>query len=109
MLDVHGRESAKQFTVILLNRAGLPGGLKAAQVQQALRFPVDVTIPDLPRQVTAAVTLGEPAAMRVGAFRTGIVELARQVGPLRVTDTPVAAAGKSGGLARLRGVLGRRK
>jgi pilus assembly protein CpaE len=108
MLDQQGRETAKQFTVVLLNRAGMPGGLKAAQVQQALRFPVDVTIPDLPRHVTTAVTMGEPVAMRVGAFRHGIVELARQVGPLRLADTPVAAAGKIGGLKRLRTALGRK-
>ena len=94
--------------MVLLNRAGMPGGLKAAQVQQALRFPVDVTIPDLPRHVTTAVTMGEPVAMRVGAFRHGIVELARQVGPLRLADTPVAAAGKIGGLKRLRTALGRK-
>jgi pilus assembly protein CpaE len=88
LLAAHGRETAKQFTVIVLNRAGMPGGLKRKQVQDALRVPIDIAIPDLPRQVSSAVTVGEPAAMRTGAFRNGIVELARQVGPLRLADTP---------------------
>lgn len=97
MLTQHGRDTSKQFTVVVLNRAGMPGGLKRAQVQEALRVPIDIAIPDLPRQVSSAVTLGEPAAMRSGAFRSGIVELARQVGPLRLNDTPAtAAAGRTG-------------
>jgi pilus assembly protein CpaE len=103
MLAQHGRETAKQFTVVVLNRAGMPGGLKRAQVQEALRVPIDLAIPDLPRQVTAAVTLGEPAAMRAGAFRNCIVELARQVGPLRLADTPATAA--KGGSGRLLSAL----
>jgi len=88
LLGQHGRESAKQFTVVVLNRTGMPGGLKRAQVQEALRVPIDIAIPDLPRQVAAAVTLGEPAAMRSSTFRAAIIELATQVGPLRAFDTP---------------------
>jgi pilus assembly protein CpaE len=103
MLAEHGRDTSKQFTVIVLNRVGMPGALKRAQVQTALRVPVDIVVPDLPRQVSAAVTLGEPAAMRIGAFRTAIVELARQVGPLRLADAPAAVAAKRRGfLAALR-------
>jgi pilus assembly protein CpaE len=101
MLTEHGRESAKQFTVIVLNRLGMPGGLKRTQVQAALRVPIDIAIPDLPRQVSSAVTLGEPAAMRAGAFRNAIVELARQVGPLRMVDVPATVAAKRQGGARL--------
>jgi pilus assembly protein CpaE len=102
LLNQHGRESAKQFTIIVLNRAGMPGGLKQAQVQEALRAPVDIAIPDLPRQIAAAVTLGEPAAMRSSTFRAAIAELARQVGPLRLSDTPaIAAATVPSGLSRL--------
>jgi pilus assembly protein CpaE len=96
MLNQNGRESVKQFTVIVLNRAGMPGGLKRKQVQEALRVAIDIAIPDLPRQVSGAVTLGEPAAMRCTTFRNGIIELARQVGPIRLSDAPATAAARAG-------------
>jgi pilus assembly protein CpaE len=96
MLAQHGRDTTKQFTVVVLNRAGMPGGLKRAQVQEALRVPIDIVIPDLPRQVSAAVTLGEPAGMRSATFKSAIVELARQVGPLRLSEAPAAASAKGG-------------
>jgi pilus assembly protein CpaE len=102
MLNQHGRESARQFTVVVLNRTGMPGGLKRAQVQEALRVAIDIAIPDLPRQVSTAVTLGEPAAMRSSTFRNGIVELAKQVGPLRLVDTPATTSGTG---ARRRGLF----
>jgi pilus assembly protein CpaE len=92
LLDQGGRQTANQFTVIVLNRAGMPGGLRRTQVHEALRVPIDLVIPDLPRQVAAAETMGEPAAMRSSTFRSSIVELARQVGPLRLFDTPAPAA-----------------
>jgi pilus assembly protein CpaE len=109
MLNQTGRESPKQFTVTVLNRAGMPGGLKRAQVQEALRVPIDIAIPDLPRQVTSAVTLGEPAAMRSSTFRSAIVELAKQVGPLRLVDTPATAASARTGRGGLLGSLWSRK
>jgi hypothetical protein len=42
------------------------------------------------------VTLGEPAAMRCTTFRNGIIELARQVGPIRLSDAPATAAARAG-------------
>jgi pilus assembly protein CpaE len=101
MLAQDGRDSAKQFTVVVLNRTGMPGALKRAQVQEALRVAIDIAIPDLPRQVSTAVTLGEPAAMRSSAFRAGIVELARQIGPLRLPDAQATTTRRSGLLAAL--------
>jgi pilus assembly protein CpaE len=109
MLNQTSREAAKQFTVVVLNRAGMPGGLKRTQVQEALHVAIDIVIPDLPRQVSAAVTLGEPAAMRSSVFRNGIIELARQVGPLRLLDTPATASGGRTGRGSLLGALWPRK
>jgi pilus assembly protein CpaE len=92
MLAAPGPNAPRVSTTVVLNRAGMPGGLKRAQVQEALRVPLDLVIPDLPRQVSAAVTLGEPAAMRAGPFRHAIAELARQVGAARAGDAAAAAA-----------------
>ena len=78
-------------TIVVLNRLGMPGGLKQQQVQDALHRPPDVIIPDLPRQVSAAVTMGEPAARHGGAFRAGIVAVLRQLDQLREADAGIAA------------------
>ena len=65
--------------VLVLNRAGMPGGLTRRQVEHALGLAVDAAIPDLPRPLCAAENLGEPAAKSRGAFRTAIGELAQEV------------------------------
>ena len=49
--------------------------------------------PNLPRQVSGAATLGEPAVGRHGGFRAAIAELARQAAPVRLADTAPAPAG----------------
>jgi pilus assembly protein CpaE len=86
----------------VLNRLGVPGGLKRAQIEDILKAPIDLVIPDLPRQVGHAVTMGDPAAAQSGAFRAAIVGLAAQVGALGTA----AAGGKPSGLRALFG-LGR--
>ena len=70
----------QQRATLVLNRAGLQGGLKRAQVEEALKTKIDVVIPDLPRQIGNAVTMGDLGAAQSGSFRTAIQELARQVG-----------------------------
>ena len=47
------------------------------QVEDALKMKVDVAIPDLPKLVENAATIGEPAALH-GKFYKGIVALAAQ-------------------------------
>jgi pilus assembly protein CpaE len=73
--------------VLVLNRLGLPGGLSRRQVEDALKTKVDVTIPDLPKHVGAAATLGKPAAEARGAFRDAILALSRQVAFSRLIDS----------------------
>jgi pilus assembly protein CpaE len=91
--------SQKQRAVVVLNRVGIPGGLTRRQVEDALKMKVDVAIPDLPRQVSAAATLGEPAMASSAGLRAGIIELTRQVGGQRLldsaSDAAVAAAANS--------------
>lgn len=70
-------------SIVVLNRLGMPGGLKLQQVEEAMRRPPDVVIPDLPRQIATAVTMGEPASRHGRAFRAGIEVLLRQLDQLR--------------------------
>jgi pilus assembly protein CpaE len=73
----------------VLNRLGIPGGLNRRQVEDALKMKVDVAIPDLPRLVGQAATLGEPAITKNSGFRTAMLELARQVAFLGLLDSAV--------------------
>jgi pilus assembly protein CpaE len=92
-------EQAKR-PVIVLNRLGTPGSLTRAEVEEALAIKVEVVIPDQPRQVAAAATMGELAMLVKGGFRNGILELARHVSFVGLHDTPagvgVIKPGRSG-------------
>jgi pilus assembly protein CpaE len=81
-----------QRAVLVLNRVGIPGGLNLKQVEEALRMKVDVAIPDLAKQLGQAATLGEPAIVSSSGFRTGMLELARQVAFLGLLDSSGGAA-----------------
>ena len=65
--------------VIVLNRLGQPGGLTRPQIEEALEMAIDVVIPYQPRQVGTAATMGTPACIASGGFRSGILALAREV------------------------------
>jgi len=87
-----------QRAIIVLNRVGISGGLTRRQVEDALKMKIDVAIPDLPRQVGNAATLGEPAMASSSGFRGGIQELARQVAFVRLLDAaPSIDPAKPGG------------
>jgi pilus assembly protein CpaE len=73
--------------IIVLNRAGLRGGLTRRQVEDGLKLAPDVVIVDLPRQVGQAATLGEPAIAARSGLRAGILELARQAAFERLLDS----------------------
>jgi pilus assembly protein CpaE len=92
LLSLPPGHQQSQRAVVVLNRVGIPGGLTRRQVEDALKMKVDVAIPDLPRQVGMAATLGEPAMTNSGGFRAGILELTRQVGGQRLLDSASDAA-----------------
>jgi pilus assembly protein CpaE len=73
--------------LVVLNHANRTGGLTRKQVEEALKMPVDVTLPDLPKQLGNAATMGEPMPPR-GGFHKGILALSAQVGGMRATDGP---------------------
>jgi pilus assembly protein CpaE len=91
-----------QRAIVVLNRLGMPGGLPRKQIEDALKLKVDVAIPDMPRQISAAATLGEPAIGTASGLRAAIIELARQVGAQRLLDaaSEASAATESGGKRR---------
>lgn len=79
--------------VVVLNRAGMPGGLDLRHVTDALKMPPDIVIADCKRTVERAATLGQPAAQERGGFRSGVIALAREVGFSRA-DVGVAPVRK---------------
>jgi pilus assembly protein CpaE len=91
----NGTRQSQRATVVL-NRIGIPGGLTRKQVEEALKMKVDVAIQDLPRQVGHAATMGEPAMANSSGFRTGILELTRQVAGQRLLDSGVGADSAAG-------------
>ena len=77
--------------IVVLNRSPSIGGMNRRQIEDGIGRSVDVVIPNLPRQLGNAATLGEPALTRHGAFGTAIAELARHASPVRLPD---GAAGR---------------
>ncbi len=65
--------------ILVLNRAGRPGGLTAAQIHHALAVHPDIIVPDLPRPVEAAASLGKPAAATVKGLARAIAQLANEL------------------------------
>jgi len=95
--------------VLVLNRVGLPGGLTRRQVEEALKAKIDVAIADMPRQLGQAATMGEPASAAKGAFRSGIVELAKLVAFERLLDSSMIGRPQAGAGARRWRLFGRGK
>ncbi len=98
----NGPQQARR-AVVVLNCLGLQGSLSRGQVEDALKMKVDVAIPYLPRQLGTAATLGEPAMKAKTAFRTGVLELAREVAFVRLLD---AGTPQGPGSARRRRLFG---
>ncbi len=78
--------------VLLLNRVGRRGALSRRKIEEALKTKVDIAIPDLPRVVETAATMGEAIAAHRNAFRRAIAELARLTGSVQLLDAATAAA-----------------
>ena len=102
LLALPATQGQTRRAIVVLNRAACAGGLTRRQVEAALGLTADVAIPNLPRQVGGAATLGEPAIGRHGGLRAAIAELARQAAPVRLADTAPPPAGRGRfGLRRL--------
>jgi pilus assembly protein CpaE len=93
--------------VLVLNRENLPGGLNRRELDEGLKMQPDIVIPDLPKVVGHAVSMGEPAVAIRGGFRTAMLLLAREVAFVRLLDSGVPdSAPTTSGTGRLRRFLG---
>lgn len=66
--------------MIVLNKAGTPGGLSQSYMEQTMGLRFDAVIPDLPRIVPRSTQFGTPAAALRGPFRLAIGKLAAALG-----------------------------
>ncbi|GAC1340315.1 MAG: AAA family ATPase [Acetobacteraceae bacterium] len=88
--------------LVILNRLGVAGGMPRREIEAALGFKVDVAIPDMPRKLGAAATMGELAIDGGGDFRKGILELAEHIGLSAAAGaTALPASARPGLLRRL--------
>lgn len=76
--------------VMVLNRAGRPGGLGRRQAIRTLGEEPDVTIDHLPRRVDRAALLGRPQELARGRFWGAVTRLAREIG-----GAPAPTVGRS--------------
>jgi pilus assembly protein CpaE len=97
LLSLPRGRTQDQRAIVVLNRVGMTGGLNRRQVEEALKMKVDVAIPDMPRQLGNAATLGEPAITVSGGLRAAIGDLARQVASQRLLDASSEALRAAGG------------
>jgi pilus assembly protein CpaE len=81
--------------LVVLNHMKRPGELTRKQVEDALKMQVDVAIPDMPKLLGNAASMGEPATQR-GPFHKGILALVAQVASAVPAETSIDGANASG-------------
>lgn len=110
LLSLPRGTTQEQRPVVVLNRNGMPGGLTRQQIEEALKLKVDIVIPDQPRQMGHATTMGEPAISSCAPFRLAIEQLTGKVAFARLLDgAPDPRDSQSSGRRRgWRWLLGRR-
>lgn len=79
--------------IMVLNQAGMPGGLSAKMIEQGLAEKPALSLPHLSKHVLVAANLGVPAVTRNATFQQAMLRLTREVSGLRMR--------KEGWLARL--------
>jgi len=79
--------------LVVLNRAGMRGGLNRKQVEETLEMKPDLVIPDLPRLVEQAASMGQAMADKRNPFARAIADLARQTAFVRLLESPLGVQG----------------
>lgn len=74
-----GASAGMDHTTIVLNRAGMQGGLKMPLIELGLGGRPAVIIPELGRQLGRAASLGKPALEACAPFRRAIGLLAQEI------------------------------
>ena len=107
LMDLPKAPMQPRRSVLVLNRENLRGGLNARQLEEGLNHRPDVVIPDLPKVVGPAASMGEPAIAVRGGFRDAMLLLAREVAFVRLLDsTAPANTPNTRGAWRMRRLLG---
>ncbi len=100
-----------QSPTVVLNRHGRPGGLTRKQIEEALKVKIDVSIPDIPKQLNESANFGEPAVTVKGPFRQAIWDLSREIGFVAGRDEDGAAISRTSssvaGMFKVLGLRGR--
>ena len=78
--------------LLVLNRLKRPGTLTRQQIEDALKMKVDIAIPDLPRLVENAASVGEPAAMNARFYKAITALAAQAAAAFPVDSTPDGSA-----------------
>ena len=86
-----------QSPTVVLNRQGRPGGLTRKQIEEALKVKIDVSIPDIPKQLNESASFGEPAVAAKGPVRQAIWDLSREIGFVANRDEDGAAIVRASG------------
>lgn len=76
-MSLPGGSAQAPRPLLLLNKAGMQGGLPVAYIEDRLGQNLAVLIPDLPREVGGRTTAGTLAARPRGPYRAGIAALAK--------------------------------
>lgn len=80
LTSLPGGSNQSTRALLVLNRAGAPGGLSQHYMEQSMGLRFDAVIPDLPRLVPRCSQLGNQAAALRGPFRNGIAALCTALG-----------------------------
>lgn len=91
-------QAAGAHALLVLNRAGMPGGLSEELVQEGLGTRPDCVLPWLPKPMLRAFNLGQPAIEACPPFKRAMEPLVREVSGV--------AAARRAGRSSLLGLLG---
>ena len=91
LLAIPNGPAQPRRAVVVLNRAGMVGGLETRQIVEGLQMKPDIVIPDLKGAAERAENLGKPVAQEDGPFHNAMQTLARETGfnSRKVDEKPV--------------------
>jgi pilus assembly protein CpaE len=72
--------------IVVLNKAGTPGGLSQAYMERVIGLRFGAVIPDLPRLVPKTTQFGTQAAALRGPFRRAIIALANALSSTAIAE-----------------------
>ncbi len=93
-----------QRPTVVLNRAGVKGGLAVDHITDAGEMKVDIEIPDVGFGVLSALNMGKDPAELFPSIKVGIEKIAREIGIIGVGGRSTRRSGLFGALS---GVLSR--